>query len=176
MPSRAFITGSLIIAIGLGLIAGAYVTGAAEPDSKMARHEESENPRHALLVGCTKYFNHEGWQLEGPANDVQLLREVLTKHFGFESANITTLVDGIDDQHSPTKANIRREFENLAARAHDRDQIVVLLSGHGSQQPEQDSTAPSDHKLDGLDEIFLPADAGEWDEGQHSVTNVILDH
>ena len=129
-----------------------------------------------LLVGCTKYSNHDGWHLEGPANDVHLLRRVLIDHFGFEPVNIKTLVDEIDAEHNPTKANIRREFENLADQVHDKDQIVVLLAGHGSQQPEQDSTDPSDHKLDGLDEIFLPADAGEWDEAQQSVTNVILDH
>ena len=53
---------------------------------------------------------------------------------------------------------------------------MILLSGHGSQQPERESSDPADHKLDGQDEMFLPADTGSWNDAQQSVANVILDH
>jgi hypothetical protein len=136
--------------------------------------------KYALLVGCTKYYNHDAWQLQGPANDVKLLRQVLVNHFGFDDKQgdkyVVTLAEGSDDDHHPTKANIQREFDRLASEARSGDQVVILLSGHGSRQPEQDSADPEAHKLDGLDEMFLPADTGRWDEAKQSVTNVILDH
>jgi hypothetical protein len=37
------------------------------------------------------------------------------------------------------------------------DHVVVLLAGHGSQQAADPD--PTDAEPDGLDEIFLPADA-----------------
>ena len=114
--------------------------------------------------------------MDGPANDVKLLKQVLSEHFGFNDAKITTLIDGIDATHEPTRANIEREFARLAKLAGHDDQVVILLSGHGSQQPEHDAIDPDDHKLDGMDEIFLPADTGEWDEKLQTVTNVVLDH
>ena len=149
-------------------------------DAALCADSDPANPapqkKLALLIGCTDYSQHKTWKLEGPVNDVNLLKTVLTDHFDFADSQITTLVEGIDESHIPTKANINRQFDRLASVAGRDDQIVILLSGHGSQQPEQDSVDSDDHKLDGLDEIFLPADTGIWDEAQQTVTNVILDH
>jgi hypothetical protein len=149
----------------------------AQADRDAAAHS---GKKYALLVGCTKYYNHAAWELQGPANDVKLLRQVLVDHFGFDDKHadqyVVTLAEGSDDRHRPTKANIQREFDRLASQAGADDQVVILLSGHGSRQPEHDSSDPEDHKLDGLDEMFLPADTEKWDDAKQSVTNVILDH
>ena len=41
--------------------------------------------RRALLVGCTRYPHiADGLQLVGPANDVRLLRDLLTKDYDFK--------------------------------------------------------------------------------------------
>src|SRR5207249_569552 len=48
-------------------------------------------------------------------------------------------------------------------------QIVILLSGHGTQIPipesQTDPLDPKNPEPDGLDEVFLPSDAELWDNG-----------
>lgn len=133
--------------------------------------------RRALLVGVSKYPNlAERLQLVGPANDVILMRTTLVKHFGFADANIVTLseADGEKDPAKfPTRANIEREFKRLAEVSKPGDEVVVLLGGHGSQQPE-DPKSP-DPEPDGLDEIFLPRDVGKWNNSVGKVENAIID-
>src|SRR5207249_2774043 len=53
---------------------------------------------------------------------------------------------------------------------------MILLIGHGGQQPEPDPPPdPQYAEPDGLDELFLPADAGVWDKKTYGVTNAIVD-
>jgi hypothetical protein len=80
---------------------------------------------------------------------------------------------GGDPAMRPTQANIRREFVRLAQLARTGDQIVILMAGHGSQQPA-DADA-SDYEPDGFDEIFLPEDIGMWDGKVGRVRNAIVD-
>jgi hypothetical protein len=126
----------------------------------------------ALLVGCTKYDKlTKGFQLVGPGNDVVLLRQTLKDRFGFKDGDMVTLAEGPNAAGRPTRANIKEEFDRLAKIAGPGDQIVILLGGHGSQQPDQ----PPYDETDGLDETFLPCDAGPWDGGKETVTNAIID-
>jgi hypothetical protein len=126
----------------------------------------------ALLIGCTKYDKLvEKFQLKGPANDVILMRDTLKERFGFKDADIITLAEGAGAAGRPTRANIKKEFDRLAQVAQPGDQIVILMGGHGSQQPDQ----PPYDEEDGLDETFLPCDAGPWDGGKEEVTNAIID-
>ena len=58
------------------------------------------------------------------------------------------------------------------------DQVVVLLSGHGSQQPDNDPDNPEDPEPDGLDEIFCPADLKDEIEivdGAVTIPNALTD-
>jgi hypothetical protein len=125
----------------------------------------------ALLVGCTRYPNLESPWLEGPGNDVVLMRTLLVENFHFPDPAIVTLAEGGDSDHRPTRGNIERAFQRLAERAVPGQQVVILLSGLGSQQPD---TEPLDEP-DGLDEIFLPADVGPWDSRAGKVANAITD-
>lgn len=131
---------------------------------------------HALLVGCTEYphLDSTTW-LEGPENDVQLMYDLLTNDmFGFSPDRITTLAGWPDDEaQRPTRANIECEFQRLAEVAKPDDQVVILMAGHGSQQPADED--PNDLEPDGLDEIFLPADVKAWDGSQGRVPNSITD-
>src|SRR5581483_10299339 len=68
-----------------------------------------------------------------------------------------------------------REFDALARRAGKDDKVVILLSGHGSQQPDSKPDDPERFEPDGKEEIFLPADTGEWD-GSGRVRNAIVDY
>lgn len=162
---------SPLIEIGLMLIGGA--DGRSFPQQVNA----PEPGRHALLVGCTRYPNLPGsrW-LEGPGNDIVLMRTLLIEHYHFPPEKIVTLAEGAGGEvNRPTRAHIKREFDRLAQMVRRGDQVVILLSGHGSQQPDQDPPDPNDPELDGLDEIFLPADIGKWDRAVQAVENAIVD-
>lgn len=115
--------------------------------------------------------------LKGPGNDVDLFRKVLEGDpFRVPSANITTLTGLPADQAlRPTRANIEREFQRLRDVSKSGDQVVVLMAGHGSQQPA-DLTDPGNFEADGFDEIFLPADAAGWDNAKGRVRNAIVDN
>lgn len=129
---------------------------------------------YALLVGCTRYPYLSGFDLVGPANDVALTKQLLTSRFGLDEENITTLVGWPEDASSrPTRANIERELQRLASEASSGDQVVILLGGHGSQQPNAED--PGDPEPDGFDELFLPADVQAWDGSRGQVENAIRD-
>jgi S1-C subfamily serine protease len=133
---------------------------------------------HALLVGCTEYPNlrdnryyETSIRLHGPANDVALLRDTLVKYVGVPEANVTVLTGWPEDaQARPTRQNILHHLARLAKEAQKGDRVIVHLAGHGSQQPDK-----SKDELDGLDEIFLPADVKGWNGQKGEVENSIPD-
>jgi hypothetical protein len=133
--------------------------------------------RFALLVGVTDFIAPamKKHNLQGPANDVALFRTVLIgERFRVPADSIVSLAGVPDDQTArPTRANIEREFRRLRDLAGPGDHVMVLLAGHGSQQPANPD--PNDEEPDGLDEIFLPADATGWDRSSSRVTNAIVD-
>jgi hypothetical protein len=135
--------------------------------------------RHALLIGCTKYPNCKRIKtLNGPPNDVRLFSGILTERFGFEEKNIVRLVGwGDDPAHRPTHDNIVDAFEQLEKKATVNTQIVILMTGHGTQVPIPETQSnPLDAKNpepDGLDEVFLPADVSEW--SKNGLGNAIRD-
>lgn len=140
---------------------------AADPVAAAAKR------RHALLVGCTTYDHHPDLSLEGPANDVVLMRQTLIERLDFSPERIRTLSESPDAVGRPTRANIEAQFKRLAAEVRPGDQVVVLLGGHGSQQPDQDHDSAVDPEPDGQDEIFLPCDVKGWAGG--TVANAIVD-
>ena len=129
---------------------------------------ETAPHRYALLVGCTQYpYCKRIRELNGPRNDVPLMARVLTERFGFEDKNIVRLVGWPDEPaKQPTHDNIVSAFEDLVRKATPDTQIVILMSGHGTQVPiPEDQKNPLDPKnpeSDGLDEVFLPADVKSW--------------
>ena len=151
------------------VLVAAFLNGSM-PDVALAAPQY-----HALLVGVTEYphLPQEYW-LHGPANDVALVQDVLTRRFHFTSERITVLAGWPGEEAlRPTRANIARAFRRLADIAGPDDQVVIFLAGHGSQQPADDD--PDDLEPDGLDEIFLPADAGRWTKTVGHVENAIVD-
>ena len=133
--------------------------------------------RRALLVGCTRYPNMAyGLQLVGPANDVRLLRAILSKGYDFNPRNMRVLAEEGGDG-LPTRANIEREFAHLAEVAQPNDFIFILLAGHGTQQPVPPGNDPLTHyKPDGMDEVFCPRDIGNIQANRSGrITNGIVD-
>ncbi len=170
----------LVAFVGFGCNRRQAALDIAQAHQSAEQTKRRGTGQFALLVGCTRYDNlKKGKHLVGPANDVDVMRKVLTERFGFADQHIVILSEEQAKQKGiaqrPTRANIQREFKRLSKRAGSGDRVLILLSGHGSQQPDQDPPDPDDPEPDGLDETFLPADTGKWDGDKGVVTNAIVD-
>src|SRR5687767_5748053 len=166
-----------------GVVAGLALTGqivARQPDRTALARERSQAAvagaeRRALLIGVTEFQDPrlKSRGLKGPGNDVELFRQILTRApLSVPAANITVLSGArTDPAFRPTHANIEREFARMAQVSKKGDQLVILMAGHGSQQPAD--ADPADEEPDGLDEIFLPADVAGWDGKSGRVRNAI---
>ena len=140
---------------------------AAASSGGTARAQE----RYAVLVGVGTYANlEERLQLQGPPNDVALVREYLTSVAGFKDDNVVMLTD--NEVRVPERAAILAELDRLRDRVTGGDFILLYFAGHGSRQP---AGHDSEEELDGYDEIFLPADVGTWDRRIGAVENAIVD-
>jgi hypothetical protein len=179
--------GCILITISAAILSATINVGSgiSPPSSKVlsgpqAAHMRSAGPHgtYALLIGCTKYDNRPRLSpLVGPANDVELMRHVLEDSYGVDAKNIVVLSEASalksGKDYRPVRKAIEREFHELTRKAKTGDEIVILLSGHGSQQPDDEDPKRAD-KLDGLDEIFLPADIGEADAAGR-IPNAVID-
>lgn len=123
----------------------------------------------ALLIGVSDYDAASGIpSLKGPRNDVRLMREVLA---GRGVADIRVLADGVEGSAArPGRAAIVAAFEQLAADAGPGDLVIVTLSGHGTRHADMDGD-----ETDGLDEVFLPADAARAPPGTGLIPNALAD-
>jgi hypothetical protein len=127
----------------------------------------------ALLVGVSTYpsLPAELQLQDAPANDVQLFSNYLRKR-GVAHADITILSDKVPGAAAPRRREILAGLSRLAAQARPGDTVVLMFSGHGSQQPTRQGARV---EPDGLDQIFLPQDAGSWDGAPRQVQNSITD-
>ena len=117
--------------------------------------------RRALLIGIDDYtastlpvlkpVEHRGWpDLQGAANDVPILADMLVLRHGFQRKNIVTLTN-----QQATRAAILRAIEqHLVRPARTGDIVFFYFAGHGAQVPNAESDEP-DH----LDESIVPADS-----------------
>jgi hypothetical protein len=145
--------------------------GGDQPNARQARDTPTV---HALLIGVTRYPNlKERFQLQGPINDVALMRSTLQSRLPFKTGSIVELSSAPTAKAAPTRANIEREFTRLAASVNRGDRVVIFYAGHGSQEPDRDPRGTDED--DGLDEIILPSDVGAWDGAVGHVRNAISD-
>lgn len=129
---------------------------------------------YALLIGANQYDNlDERWWLNGPANDVQLVRDYLVSEAPvvFAPENITLLTDNVEGVERATLQGIRDAFADLTEKAQPGDFIYLHFSGHGTQAPATNDP----NELDGLDELFLPVDIGKWNNSVGHVENSLVD-
>lgn len=129
----------------------------------------------ALLVGVSSYPTLEkSYELHGPKNDVQRMRQVLQQR-GFAADSIQVLADGVSGAQEPTRRNILQALEAQARAARPGDMVFLYFAGHGSQQPADRNTPEGRQEPDGRFEIFLPIDVGRWDGKVGNVSNAIAD-
>lgn len=128
---------------------------------------------HAVLIGASTYRNlPPDKSLRAPANDVRRMKAALLA-LGVAPDAIELYADGVEGSKAdPTAARILEVFDALPARITDGDQVVIYMSGHGTQIPDDNGDED-----DGLDEAFLPVDAVPPPPGaaRFDMTNVIRD-
>lgn len=138
-------------------------------------------PTHrALLVGVSEYPHlRKDLHLEGPRNDVIRMREALVAR-RVATENITVLADGVPGAELPTRERILGELDRLARTAKAGDYIVILMAGHGSQQPVPAGSPFAAEEPDGMFEVFLPRDVEGWGNRasgtEGDIKGAILDH
>jgi len=86
----------------------------------------------ALLVGINAYAARD--RLYGPLTDVELQRQLLIHHFGFNPADIHTLTDA-----DATRENILGAYNEYILNSVGPEDVVVLhFSGHGARVNESE--------------------------------------
>ena len=139
----------------------------------MAEASGANAKMHAVLIGASTYRNlPPDKSLRAPANDVRRMRAALIA-LGVRPDDIAVYADGVEGSRAdPTAAIILGVFDMLPARIGLADQVVIYMSGHGTQIPDDNGDED-----DGLDEAFLPVDAVPPQPGadRFDMTNVIRD-
>ncbi|MCW5700491.1 MAG: caspase family protein, partial [Rhodospirillales bacterium] len=144
----------------------------------LAARDVQAGDSYALLIGVSRYPNlAERFQLQGPANDVALFKDLLLER-GFAEERIVVLTDS-PGAAPPTRSAILDALAKLQQSVKPDDFVLLFFAGHGSQQPAKsaEDTTETEHsnETDGLDEIILPSDAAGWDGSKGTVTNAIID-
>ena len=128
--------------------AGEKAAAAAE-----ARAKPPPGRTKALVVGIN-YFNGQA-PLDGAVNDAERIKGLLgVKGFSTGADTMRVLKDNASvGALMPTRANILKSIDWLVKGAKPGDALFFHFSGHGTQQPDTDST-----EADGMDECLVPSD------------------
>ena len=137
--------------------------------------------KRALLIAAGSYDNPTIEDLEAPPNDLQLMVS-LSRQLAIPESTVIILSDRhpdrqIDSRRSgrATRSNVLAAMASLAAVSRAGDDVLVYFTGHGSQQPDQESDDPRSDEADGLDEVILPVDSGIWSSETGGIINAITD-
>ena len=115
-----------------------------------------------VVVGVSEYPQlGPSVTLEGPRNDIPLVMTWLARA-SVPRNRITVLADHVAGADGlPTRTAILAALDAVAVRATSGDIVFLYFAGHGSQVPQTDA---GDHaKADGLEQVFLPRDAGQME-------------
>src|SRR5690242_16250548 len=79
---------------------------------------------HALLIAISDYESSGLLDLEGPPNDIELMKKVLVERFGVPQQNTITLIN-----KEATHTALERAFKELDKRTSKGDFIYIYYSG-----------------------------------------------
>jgi len=127
---------------------------AFSSDSKTLVKNEAKSKKLALLVGINDYPYVT--KLKGAVNDVESMRQLLVKHFGFPNDNEHMLV--LTNEQAKRDAILQGLKEHLIAKATPDSIVVFHYSGHGSQIRDI-----SRDEIDEWDETIVAYDSGHRD-------------
>lgn len=150
--------GAAVVLVGLivfQLIRKKKEEGSNVPDINVTPDTSGRPPiKKALLVGINKYKPELNSDLKGCVNDIENIREMLIRTYGFNPDNIRVLTD-----ERATKAAILDRLTWLVDKLAMDDEIVFDYSGHGSRIRDREG----DELDDQMDEILCPHDLN-WDD------------
>jgi hypothetical protein len=107
--------------------------------------------RYAVLVGIDKYPESLHGNLDGPAADARVMRQLLLGKYGFRPENVLLVTD-----REATRDRILQAAERHLGQAGAEGVAVFYYSGHGTQLDGDFGTlAPTDREPDGRDEALL---------------------
>ncbi len=183
--SRYMFHQALLTAI---LIIATYTTATAQtpnPGSHDRYHAVLigvSNYPDKKLEGVNENRATKEMRLDGPKSDVEFTYRMLTglKRNGrqlYHAQDIVVVADSLPESFrkqlsddgatlvaEPTDANIRAALDGLVGRLKaspgNNDFVYLHMSGHGVQAPASGRDLAIEP--DGLDELFLPIDVGEW--------------
>ena len=155
----------------------ALLGGLALAGTRPASHARPS--RHvALIIGISDYKNFilsgppGQSDLQGPRNDVELVRAALRSRLFDNPADILILTDS-----GASKAGIAEGFHWLIERANDpSDIVVVFYSGHGSNTPDLDGDEARVTPGDRRDEALVPWDADDIHDPAQLVVDDQIGH
>jgi len=167
--AKSFKTWLVPLLVG-GLWFGQSVTAPAAHAKKIA-----------LLVGVGDYIylrrqddtesRLPAGDLRGPARDVVALKELLTKRFGFQEADIQVVLD-----QEATEENVRQALHRLVQRAEAGDVVLFYYSGHGSRRLESNYQKKAERdEADGWDETLVCADDNRAQGGYQGYRQLVDD-
>uniref|UniRef100_A0A6C0IRN6 Peptidase C14 caspase domain-containing protein n=1 Tax=viral metagenome TaxID=1070528 RepID=A0A6C0IRN6_9ZZZZ len=110
--------------------------------------------KKALLVGIN--YTNTPYQLYGCINDVNNMKQLLVKQYGYLEQNVVMLTDVVKNNLEllPTNANIISQLTTLLKNAKSGDQLVFVYSGHGSSVSDKNGDETS-----GYDSVLVPLDS-----------------
>ncbi len=108
--------------------------------------------KYALLVGIDDYLNPEVPHLQGPVNDVRVLKRLLRERLEFQEENIKVLLNRDAARHAILEA-----FKQLLESARD-EPALFYFAGNGSTDMEG---APTIVSVDGRQEEVFDIDLQE---------------
>jgi hypothetical protein len=106
--------------------------------------DEVKMTNYAVLIGVNDYKTQPG--LRGCVNDVQDLKNLLTKSGSVDAANLEVITDA-----AATKDAILKALTNLIGKLNGGEVGYFHFSGHGVRVPSNSQVEP-----DGLDEALCP--------------------
>lgn len=136
--------------------------------ASLNRGATNSSRRLALLVGINNYANNSRIStLQGCLTDVELQRNLLIYHFGFNPQDILVLTNS-----QATRQGILTAFEeHLIKQAKPGDVVVFHFSGHGSQVADADGDFP-----DGLNSTIVPFDSSRPADNSGGIVQDITGH
>jgi Caspase domain len=113
--------------------------------------------------------------LEGVASDVRAMRKLVLQ-LGVQPSKLTVLSDTEPNSEAPTLSNILQALYKLEQSTTASTHVLIYLSGHGAQQPIQTNAKAAGNEFDGLDEIFLTADAQPFGTTDRTTPGALTDN
>ena len=106
---------------------------------------------YALLIGISKYKDEEIDELDGPENDLELMRNLLKNRFCFDKIYELKNHEATKKRILEKLALILDELVKVSGKTQKKPNFVWYFSGHGGQKP--DGPPNKNDEID--DEILL---------------------